>query len=81
MNYCNYHNAEWCKRFNGLKSMFYETRIVGNTLYVIPRRSFLDNLFHRPQKPAYCTIVMVNLSETILIEKLKEYGLHADTTV
>lgn len=74
MNYCNYHNAEWCKRFDGVKTTLYETRIEGNTLYVLHRRSFIDRLFHRPSRHAVCTIIMVNLSESILIEKLKEYG-------
>lgn len=74
MDYCNYHNAEWCKRFNGIKTALYETRIDGNTLYILRRRSFIDRVFHTAQKPAVCTIIMVNLSETILIEKLKEYG-------
>ena len=50
MNYCNYHNAEWCKRFDGVKTTLYETRIEGNTLYVLHRRSFIDRLFHRPSR-------------------------------
>lgn len=74
MSYCNYHNAEWRNRFNGIKTALYETRIDGNTLYVLHRRSFIDRVFRTAQKPAVCTIIMVNLSETILIEKLKEYG-------
>lgn len=33
--YCDYYNAEWVRKYDGLKNSYYKTKIEGNTIYII----------------------------------------------
>lgn len=76
-DWCDYWNAEWRKRFDGIKTKSYKTKMEGNTLYVIRRHSILvqilNKILHRTE-PAVCTIPMCKLKESSLIDELKKYG-------
>lgn len=91
-DYCDYHNAEWCKRFDGIKNHSYKTRIEGNTLYIIERIVVCDPVYKKlfgrlyfrtnsvisKEPPAKCTIPMCNLKESTMIEMLKSYGFEIE---
>lgn len=76
-DWCDYWNAEWRKKFNGLKSKHYKTKMDGNTVYVLRRLPLLvcifNKIIHRSE-PSVCTIPMCKLKESELVNELKEYG-------
>ena len=76
-DWCDYWNAEWCKKFHNVKAKRYKTEIQGNTLYVLRRPPIwvwlFDKLTHRPNY-AIDTIPMCKLKESELINELKKYG-------
>lgn len=76
-DYCDYWNAEWCKRFRNIKTKRYRTEIQGNTLYILRRHSTLvwafNKLIHK--KESYVEMIhMCKLKESTLVEKLRRYG-------
>lgn len=76
MDYCDYYNEEWRKRFDRLKSKHYKTKMDGNTLYVIRRKPILIRIFYKiilMREPLAETINMVKLKESTLIKCLKKY--------
>lgn len=76
-DYCDYWNAEWCKRFHNIKTKRYKTEIQGNTLYVLRKHSFLVSAFNKlihKFEPYVEMIHMCKLKESALIKKLEKYG-------
>lgn len=87
-NYCNYHNPEWCKKFDGLRSGLYKTQIDGNTFYIVFEipdcnpvyKKIFKNLYRKVEKgkanqeSVMCVLVMCKLKESTLIDVLESYG-------
>lgn len=85
--YCDYHNPEWCKRFNGLRNAHYKIKIEGNTLYVIYQateripvyKKLFGNIYRKTNEfkrneTSVCALVMCKLKESTLINVLESYG-------
>lgn len=87
-DYCNYHSAEWCKRFNGIRNGFYKTQIDGNTFYIVHEipdcnpvyKKIFKNIYRKVEKErknqetVMCTLVLCKMKESTLIDVLKSYG-------
>lgn len=88
--YCDYNNAEWVKRFDGLKNPYYKTKIEGNTIYIISRdtkralvyKKIIGNLYRltgEVEEKNVCHFGMCKMHERILIEILDSFGFEVDS--
>lgn len=85
-NYCNYHNPEWCKKFDGLTNFGRKVKIDGNTLYIVHKapgrvpvyEKIFGNLYRQTKDKKYetelCKLSLCNLKESTLIDVLESYG-------
>ena len=86
-DYCNYHDREWCRQFDGLRNANYKVKIYGNTLYVIHQstervpvyKKIFGNIYRKTDRfdrseKSVCALVMCGMKEDTIIDVLKSFG-------
>lgn len=86
--YCDYSNPEWVEKFNGVRNANYETKIDGNTFYILNRsqrsmpiyKRLFGNIFKQTgckfeRKQMLVMLVMCKVHEQAIIDIMISYGL------